>query len=77
MSDLISFRINSEKKAALDVIAAGQDRDRSYIINEAVDRYLEVYGWQIAHIKQGLDQANKGEFATDEEVKAALAKWRK
>lgn len=77
MSNLISFRIDPEKKAVLDAIASGQDRDRSYVINEAVDRYLEVYQWQVAYIQKGVEQANRGEFASDEEVKAAFAKWRK
>jgi len=36
----ISFRIDSEKVAELDQIAKNMDRDRSYLLNEAVERYL-------------------------------------
>jgi len=32
----ISFRIASEKVAQLDAIAKAMDRDRSYLLNEAV-----------------------------------------
>ncbi len=73
----ISFRLETKKKEALDAIAATLDRDRSYILNEAIDAYLEVHRWQIEHIKEGIRQADAGEFASDAEVTAAFARWRK
>ena len=72
----VSFRLPNEKKNALDAIAAAQDRDRSYVLNEAIDAYLEVHGWQIEHIKKGIRQAGLGKFATKTEV-AAFERWRK
>ncbi|NES03010.1 MAG: CopG family transcriptional regulator [Okeania sp. SIO2F4] len=44
--------------------------------NDASDNRLPVQEWQVEHIKEGLRQADAGEFATDEEVAAALARWR-
>jgi predicted transcriptional regulator len=73
----ITFRIDSDMKNALDAIAEGMDRDRSYILNEAVSAYLDTHRWQIDHIKEGLRQADAGEFATEAEVAAALRRWRK
>ena len=73
----VTFRMSEEKKFLIDELSAAQDRDRSYIINQALDMYLEVMDWQLAHIKEGLRQAEAGEFATDEEVKAAFDLWRK
>ncbi|MHB0704116.1 CopG family ribbon-helix-helix protein [Roseomonas mucosa] len=74
--DAITVRMDAEKRAALDALARATDRDRSYLINEAVDAYLTVHRWQIAHIEEGLRQADAGEFASDEEVNAAFARWR-
>ncbi|MHC5610787.1 MAG: ribbon-helix-helix domain-containing protein [Nostoc sp.] len=37
----ITFRIDSDRKAALDAIAAGMKRDPSYVLNEAVAAYLK------------------------------------
>jgi predicted transcriptional regulator len=37
---IISFRIAPEKVAQLDSIAKAMDRDRSYLLNEAVENYL-------------------------------------
>lgn len=73
----VTFRIDSAKRKALDAIAAELDRDRSYVLNEAISQYLDVQQWQLLHIKEGLRQADAGEFAKDSEVSAAFAKWRK
>jgi predicted transcriptional regulator len=73
----ISFRIDTRLKEALDAVADGMDRDRSYVLNEAVTAYLDAQSWQIDHIKEGLRQAKGGEFATDAEIAAAFDRWRK
>ena len=73
----ITFRVDAKKQKALDAIAAGMVRDRSYVLNEAIDNYLDVYQWQTEHIKEGLRQAKGGKFATGAEVAAAFARWRK
>jgi predicted transcriptional regulator len=72
----ITFRIDGDMKAALDTIAAGMDRDRSYVLNEAVAAYVDAHRWQVEHIKEGLRQAEAGEFATEAEVAAAFGRWR-
>lgn len=73
----ITFRLDASKKKALDHIAKGIERDRSYILNEAIDTYLEIHQWQLGHIRKGLHQANSGHFASESEVKTAFQKWRK
>jgi predicted transcriptional regulator len=72
----ISFKLDEHKKTRLDALAAVQDRDRSYIINEAIDSYLSLMDWQLDHIREGIEQANRGEFVTDEEFETTLAKWK-
>ncbi|NEP03721.1 MAG: CopG family transcriptional regulator [Okeania sp. SIO2G4] len=74
--ETISFSLNSEKRKAIDKIASLLERSRSEILNDAVDAYLQVQQWQLDHIKEGLRQADAGEFASDEEVAAAFARWR-
>lgn len=69
----ITFRIDSEKKLALEAIAKGINRDRSYVLNEAIDAYLEMHQWQIAEIHKGIAEADAGDFASDEEVMATFA----
>lgn len=58
--ETISFRIEAGKRAALDELAGALDRDRSAIINEAIDAYLELHHWQVEHIRRALAEADSG-----------------
>jgi predicted transcriptional regulator len=58
--ETVSFRIEVAKRAALDEVAEILERDRSAVINEAIDTYLELHHWQVDHIKQGLAEAEQG-----------------
>ena len=62
--------------AEADALAHAVSRDRSSIIHQAINAYLATHYWQVAHIAEGLRQADAGEFATDAEVAAAHARWR-
>jgi predicted transcriptional regulator len=75
--ETISVRIASDKKAALAAIAAESGRDLGGVIEEALNGYLELHAWQVAHIEEGLRQANAGEFASEAEVADAFARWRR
>ena len=72
--ETISFRLDTEKKKAIDKIAEGLDRDRTYVLDQAVSAYLDLQKWQIEHIKEGVKQAKAGEIATDEQVEALFDK---
>jgi len=74
--DIITFNLDTEKRKVLDQIAYSMERERTDILNDAIDAYLEIYQWQLDHIKEGLRQADRGEFATEEEMAAAFARWR-
>jgi predicted transcriptional regulator len=75
--ETISVRVPSEKKAALETIAAQTDRDVSGVIQDAVDAYLDLHAWQREHIEEGVRQADAGEFASEAEVREAFARWRR
>ena len=72
----VSFRIDEDKKSRIDALAAIQDRDRSYVINAALDAYIELMDWQLGHIREGLRQADADEFADGEELSATLNLWK-
>jgi predicted transcriptional regulator len=75
--ETIRVRIARDKKAALDAIAAQSERDLSVVVEEALSAYLELHAWQLEHIKEGMRQADAGEFASEAEVRAAFARWRR
>ena len=72
----LSFRTDEETKSRLDSLAGALRRDRSFLINEAIEQYLELNDWQEAQIRAGIEEADRGDFATEEEVEAVFAKWR-
>jgi len=70
----VSFRIAARKIAELDDLGKAQARHRTFLLNEAIDFYLDEQRWQLAHIKEGLRQADAGMGRPHEEV---VAKWRR
>lgn len=71
----LSFRTQETTKQKLDMLAAQQRRDRSFIINEAIDYYLSLQDWQLQHIEAGVKQAHRKQFAKEVEVRNVFAKW--
>jgi len=71
----ISFRIPSEKVTALDLIAKAMDRDRSYLLNEAVESYLSEQRRFAAMVEEGLEASRRGELIDDEEVGRMIETW--
>lgn len=70
----IAFQLDGAKRAASDAIAADLKQDRSYVINEAINLFLDLYQWHITEIQQSLAEAEAGDFAAPEEVRAVFAR---
>jgi predicted transcriptional regulator len=66
----VTVRLDRECVAFLDTLGKNVDRDRSYLIKDAVNRYIEIHRWQIEEIKKAVAEADAGEFASEEEVEA-------
>jgi predicted transcriptional regulator len=73
----VSFRLDSDKVEALDALAEALDRDRTYLLNEAVAAYLDVQEWQVRHIKASIRQADAGQLIDHQEVRKMAGKWRR
>ena len=74
---VFTIRISSELQDRLDAIADAIDRPRSWVVNRALEAFVESEAWQIEEIKRGLAEADAGEFATDAEVTATFEKWQR
>lgn len=71
----VTARIDEETQDRLEQLARATERSRSWLVADAIRRYVKEEGWQVAAIEEGVRQADAGAFATDEEVKAAFAEW--
>lgn len=76
-STRVSFITPAQKRERLDHIAEAFGKNLSAVINEALDQYINLHEWQLAHIKKGVKAARRGDFATEAEVKAFFDKYGK
>ena len=74
-STRISFVTAADKRERLDRIAEVFGKKLSVVINEALDQYIDLHEWQLAHIQKGVEAARRGDFATDAEVKGFFDKY--
>jgi predicted transcriptional regulator len=71
----ISFRIPAEKVAQLDEIAKAMDRDRSYLLNQAVESYLSEQNRFVTMVNEGLEDVRAGRTISLEEVELMVGEW--
>ena len=75
-SSVVTVRLDSALKEKLDALAKSTRRTRSFLAAEAIQAYVDHNAWQIAEIEQGLQEADAGDFMTDEELSAAVDRWK-
>ena len=70
-----SFRASKDKIERIDSIAAARGRSRNWLLNKALDDILEHQAWFAEEVQKGIEAADKGEFASTEEVTAIFNKY--
>lgn len=68
----VTFHTSPETRARLDRLAVLTRRSKSFLTNEAVERYLEAEEEFVASVQAGIAAADRGELASGEEVKSRL-----
>jgi RHH-type rel operon transcriptional repressor/antitoxin RelB len=74
-SAVLTVRLNHDTKQKLEQLANATHRTKSFLAVEAINRYLEIEAWQIAEIEQALVEADKADFASEDEVNALAKKY--
>ncbi len=75
MSSTMTIRLDDEIKNRLDELAEATHRTKSFLAAEAIQNYVELNEWQIQEIQAAIKEADRGEFASDEEVNNVFDKW--
>ncbi|WP_151613296.1 CopG family ribbon-helix-helix protein [Sinorhizobium alkalisoli] len=75
MTAAFTVRVQDEIAEKLDRIAALSDRSRAYLAAQAIEDYVSREEWQLAEIQAGLDEADRGEFASANELASVVAKY--
>jgi len=74
-SATVSAKLEPSVAKKLDLLAKATARSRSFLVAEAIETYVKDQVWQIQAIQEGIKEAERGNFATDKEVKKAFKKW--
>jgi predicted transcriptional regulator len=74
-----TIEISDDLSRRIDLLAARSTLTREQIIEDALAHGRSL-AWQekwVAGVQQGLDEADRGEFASDEKIAAVLNKYGK
>jgi len=74
-TDTISFRVPHVLRQNLDDLAQAMDRRRSDLLISWITEKIELERWQLAQVDEGLAQLDKGQFATEAQLKKMNKKW--
>lgn len=69
----ITIRTAKEVVSEIDALASALDRSRNYVINQALQHYLEANAWQVERVKAGLADIEAGRVLLAKDVHAGIA----
>lgn len=70
-----SFTVSAEQAERLERLARETRRSPEAVLGDALESYLDLGERQIARIRQGLEEARRGETVPHEAVEKWLASW--
>lgn len=71
----LNVRVPQALYQQLEHLAKATARTKSFVALEALRDYLQAQSWQVQDIQSGLVEADRGDFASDAEVDAVLARY--
>ena len=69
--------MDAGKVEMLDAIASETKRDRTFLLNEAVDAWLDLNEYQKRLIAAGMNDAREGRYVDSSEMRKRLARLKK
>ncbi len=60
---------------ALDQLAEKTDRSRNWLVTRAIEDFVALNAWQLGKIEAGIAAADRGDFASDEELARVRKKF--
>jgi len=72
---ILNVRLPADLHGQLEQLVQATGRTKSFLTIEALRSYVGQEQWQISDIQAGLQEADRGEFASADEVSAVFAKY--
>ena len=70
-----TVRMDDKMLARLDSMAKSLSRPRTWVINQAIEKFLSYEEWFVSEVEAGLGEMQKGDFASSEEIKTSFQEW--
>lgn len=74
--EAVTVRLDARLRRRLDALARSMDRSNAFLAAEAISGYVDQQEWQVSAIREGIRQADAGEFASRSRVEALLNRTR-
>jgi predicted transcriptional regulator len=68
----VNLRIQPTTKERLEKLARTTKRSKSFLVETAIENYLDLNEWQMKEIEKGLEEIEEGRLTSHEDV---LAHW--
>ncbi|HXB61903.1 MAG TPA: ribbon-helix-helix protein, CopG family [Acidobacteriaceae bacterium] len=68
----LNLRTQAKSIRELDVLAKAQRRTRTDLVNEAIANYIELQRWQMEEIRAAVQEADAGDFVSEQEIAATF-----
>jgi len=70
-----TVRIDDDLLGRIDCLANTLSRSRSWVINQAIEKFVGFEEWFVQEVEDGLKEIEQNRIATDDEVTAGFRKW--
>jgi len=75
-STTMTVRLKPEVSEKLEALARGTKRTKAYLASEAIEAYVDLNSWQVAHIKRALEEdESSAPGVPHEEVVSWMESW--
>lgn len=74
-SSILTLRLETTLKRRLDRLSKAMSRSRSFVAAEAIREYVALNDWQIEETRKAVAEADRGDFASANEVDRTMSKW--
>ena len=71
----INVRLPEALYKQIEELSKATARTKSFLAIDAPTNYVQHESWQIRDIQEGIEEADAGEFASDQQIKAVFAKY--
>ncbi|MEO5336467.1 MAG: ribbon-helix-helix protein, CopG family [Magnetospirillum sp. WYHS-4] len=72
----VSVRVPEDLAHRVEALALALDRPKSWVVEKALASFVDHETWFVEEVRQGIAEADTGDFADAEAVAGVRAKWR-